>query len=168
MNSVKGKINKLILGLTSVGTVILLMLPASLYANHFRYGTMSWEPVDDNGTIRLKMQNGWTANHDAFNSSGVYDGLWVSGFIGSIKDDYQTITWGDGDTDDVDFKVLSRDTTTNDTITDMGDYSSSTWSVGVTHKYSVLELMWFLGMVPLEKVFQMTRRMIPNGGTKHP
>ena len=102
MNSVKGKINKLILGLTSVGTVILLMLPASLYANHFRYGTMSWEPVDNNGTIRLKMQNGWTSNHG-----------FISAFTaGQYKLNAITISWGDGDTDTVDFKVLSRNNTT--------------------------------------------------------
>ena len=58
MNTIKGKVNKIILGLTSVGIVILLMFSASLSANHFRYGTMSWEPISDNGThvtIRLKM-----------------------------------------------------------------------------------------------------------------
>ena len=56
MNTIKGKVNKIILGLTSVG-LVLLMLPVSLSANHFRYGTMSWEPISDNGThitIRLK------------------------------------------------------------------------------------------------------------------
>ena len=36
MNSVKAKLNILILGLTSVGMFFLLMLPASLSANHFR------------------------------------------------------------------------------------------------------------------------------------
>ena len=56
MNTFKAEVNKIILGLTSVGLVILLMLPASLSANHFRYGTMSWELMD-NGSIRLKMQN---------------------------------------------------------------------------------------------------------------
>jgi len=136
MNSIKTKINKLILRLASLGTLILLMLPANLHANHFRYGTMSWEPIDDNGTIRLKMQNGWTADHSAFNNSSDYNGLWVSGFIGSIKNNYVTINWGDGDTDAVDFKVLSRDNSTNDTITEMGDNSSSSWTVGLTHQYS--------------------------------
>ena len=66
MNSYKDKINKIILGLTSFGVFFLLILPASLYGNHFRYGTMSWEPISDNGThvtVRLKMENGWTANH---------------------------------------------------------------------------------------------------------
>ena len=90
MNTFKAEVNKFILALTSVGIVILLMLPATLHANHFRYGTMSWEPVSDNGThitIRLKMQNGWTANHGAFRSpsSSDYNGLWVPGYIGSIK-----------------------------------------------------------------------------------
>ncbi|SVD08014.1 uncharacterized protein METZ01_LOCUS360868, partial [marine metagenome] len=66
MSNIKGKINKLIFGIASVGLVLLLLLPASLYANHFRYGTMSWKPLSDNGThitIKLQMENGWTANH---------------------------------------------------------------------------------------------------------
>ena len=62
MNTIKGKVNKIILALTSVGIVILLMLPASLSASHYRYGTMSWGIDSDNGThvtIRLKMESGW-------------------------------------------------------------------------------------------------------------
>jgi hypothetical protein len=108
MNTFKAEVNKIILALTSVGIVILLMFPVSLSANHFRYGTMSWELVSDNGThitIRLKMQNGWTANHGNFRESGDYDttdGRWVSGYIGSIKDDYITINWDDGNTSAVD------------------------------------------------------------------
>ena len=49
------------------------MFPASLSADHFRYGTMSWELTgNDNAThkeILLKMENGWTADHDYFNGS---------------------------------------------------------------------------------------------------
>ncbi|SVE34181.1 uncharacterized protein METZ01_LOCUS487035, partial [marine metagenome] len=85
MNTIKAEVNKIILGLISVG-LVLLMLPASLIANHFRYGTMSWEKLD-NGSIVLKMQNGWTANHSAFSSTGV----------GSLKIGYQRIYWGDPD-----------------------------------------------------------------------
>ena len=111
MNTFKAEVNKIILALTSVGIVILLMLPASLSAHHYRYGTMSWEPVSDNGThitIRLKMQNGWSANHLHFRSSTSYtnsysvgttswgSGVWVEGHIGSIKADYYEIVWGDG------------------------------------------------------------------------
>ena len=59
----KGKVNKIISGLTSVGLLILLIFPASLSASHFRYGTMSWEPTgNDNAThreIRLKLESGW-------------------------------------------------------------------------------------------------------------
>ena len=68
MNSIKVIIKKQFLGLALVG-IILMLLPISLYGNHFRYGTMSWEPISDNGThvtVRLKMQNGWTSNHFAF------------------------------------------------------------------------------------------------------
>ena len=141
MNTFKEEVNKIILALTSVGIVILLMLPASLSAHHYRYGTMSWEPVSDNGThitIRLKMQNGWTANHGDFRSSNDYN-TFVSGYVGSIKEEYQRINWGAGTANSanpkVDFKVLSRDNSTNDTITEMGDYSSGTWTTGVTHAY---------------------------------
>ena len=42
MNTFKAEVNKIIFALTSVG-LVLLMLPASLSAGHFRYGTMSWE-----------------------------------------------------------------------------------------------------------------------------
>ena len=73
MITFKGKINKIISGLTSVGIVILLMLPVSLSADHYRYGTMSWELTgNDNAThkeILLKMENGWTADHNYFNGN---------------------------------------------------------------------------------------------------
>ena len=63
MNTIKAKVNKIILALTSVGLLILLIFPASLSASHFRYGTMSWEPTgNDNAThreIRLKLESGW-------------------------------------------------------------------------------------------------------------
>ena len=122
-------INKKILRLASVGMFFLAMLPESLYANHFRYGTMSWEPISDNGThvtIRLKMQNGWTANHS-----------FISAYTaGQYKEDAITIYWGDTNNNStVDLKVLSRDNTSNDTITEIGDYSSSTWTSGVTYAY---------------------------------
>ena len=114
MNTFKAEVNKIILALTSVGIVILLMFPAGLSANHFRYGTISWEPSADNGThvtITVKMQNGWTANHSAFRTSSAYD-TFVSGFVGSIIDDMFTIYWGDGTTKDVDIKIISRDNST--------------------------------------------------------
>ena len=131
MNTIKAEVNKIILGLTSVGIVILLMLPASLSAHHYRYGTMSWAPVSDNGThitIRLKMQNGWSANHAFFRINTDYSeektsgtttwgaGLWVEGHIGSIKNDYYQIAWGDGtDNTTMDHKILSSDNVTTRT-----------------------------------------------------
>jgi len=151
MNSVKVGINKLILGLTSVGMFFFLMFPANLHANHFRYGTMSWEPITDNGThvtIRLKMQNGWTANHGSFRTSGDYD-TFVSGYVGSIKNDFISINWGDSSTTNVDLKILSRDNSTpsesnsdcdagciDSTISEMGVYSSGTWTTGVEKTYT--------------------------------
>ena len=107
--------NKPILRLASLGTLILLILPSILHADHFRYGTMSWEPVDDNGTIRLKMQNGWSADHTFIRDYTA----------GQYKLNAITISRGDGDTDTDDIKVLSRDNTSNDSITEMGDNSSS-------------------------------------------
>ena len=127
MNTFKAELNKIILALTSVGLLILLIFPASLSAWHYRYGTMSWELVSDNGThitIRLKMQNGWSANHTHFRidtdytnaSSGSHSwgsGVWVEGYIGSIKADYYEIVWGDGTSNsDMDHKIISRDNVT--------------------------------------------------------
>ena len=129
MKTFKAEINKIILALISVGLLILLIFPGSLSANHFRYGTMSWEPISDNGThvtIRLKMENGWTANHSSFSSTSV----------GTIKNNFIKIYWGDGSNTNVDIKILSRDEGTNDTISEMGDYTSSTWTSGATHTYS--------------------------------
>ena len=150
MNSINSKRNKLILKLASLGSIILLMLPSSLYANHFRYGTMSWEPITDNGThvtIRLKMQNGWTANHGSFRIASDYD-TFVSGYVGSIKENLITLNWGDSTTTAVDGKILSRDNTTpsesnsdcssnciDSTISEMGEYSSGSWTTGVTKTY---------------------------------
>ena len=155
MNTFKAELNKIILALTSVG-LILLMLPASLSADHFRYGTMSWELVDfgtvnqDNDTIRLKMENGWTANHGAYREqvdyTGGNGGIWVPGHIGSIKYNYITINWTGESSQTVDIKIKSRDNTTirntncssgciDSTISEMGDYASSTWTLGRTHDY---------------------------------
>ena len=95
MNTFKAEVNKIILALTSVGLLILLIFPASLSASHYRYGTMSWAIDSDNGThvtIRLKMENGWTANHSEFREDDDYTGgrggVWVPGHIGSKKHDY--------------------------------------------------------------------------------
>ena len=95
MKSVKVGIKKLILGFTSFGVFFFLMFPANLHANHFRYGTISWEPTADNGThitIRVKMQNGWTANHSVFRTSSAYD-TFLSGHVGSIHNDYIKISY---------------------------------------------------------------------------
>ena len=94
MNTIEGKVNKIILGLTSVGIVILLMFPASLSADHFRYGTMSWELVD-NDTIRFNQSNGWTNTNSGYNQVSDFTVLPVAGFVGSVKSAY-SITWGGG------------------------------------------------------------------------
>ena len=152
MNTFKAEVNKIILALASVGLLILLIFPASLSAHHFRYGTMSWELVD-NDTIRLKMQNGWSANHTFFRINTDYN-VWVSGYIGSIKTNLANVDWGDSSTDsDMDFKIISRDNVTptsyncsssgsniciQSTISEMGEYNSSTggWTTGLEKDYS--------------------------------
>ena len=103
MNTFKAEVNKIILALTSVGIVILLMLPASLSASHFRYGTMSWEPVSDNGThvtIRLKMELGWKRDYDSDSFRTV----------GKVVSNFVSINWGDGsNAEALKIKVLSSD-----------------------------------------------------------
>jgi len=152
MNTFKAELNKIILALTSVGFLIFLIFPGSLSANHFRYGTMSWSLVD-NDTIRLEMENGWTANHGEFRAVSAYDHE-VSGHIGSIHWDYIPITWGGGtpSTDTVDIIIKSRttqytsalcsydmdqtlDKCKDSTISEMGDNASSKWTPGKTHDY---------------------------------
>ena len=139
MITFKGKVDKIISGLTSVGIVILLMFPASLSADHFRYGTMSWELTgNDNAThkeILLKMENGWTADHDYF-----------SGNYLILKDDtkkyfaasgdllIKDFTWGDSSTTTPIVKALSRDNASNNIITEVGDNSSG-WTTGMTHSF---------------------------------
>ena len=125
MYNTKVKVNKFNLALIAVGIVILLMLPSSLSANHFRYGTISWDLVD-NDTIRLKMENGWTANHEDFREQADYDGDWAGQHVGSIKDDYITINWGGGSpsTQAVDIKILSRENTTG-TASDDCEYTDN-------------------------------------------
>ena len=157
MNTFKAELNKIIFALTSVGLLILLIFPASLSANHFRYGTMSWSLVD-NDTITLQMENGWTANHSSFREDDDYTddiggGVWVDGHIGSKKHDYIEIFWGGGipSSQDVDIKITSRDNTTirstdcssgciDSTISIMGEdnatgFGDSPSIPGVTHNY---------------------------------
>ena len=83
MKTFKAEINKIILGLASVGRiVILLIFPASLSADHFCYGTMSWELVD-NDTIRFNQSNGWTNTNSGYNQVSdftVLPGRWIRRF----------------------------------------------------------------------------------------
>ena len=136
MNTFKAEVNKIIFALTSVGIVILLMFPASLSADHFRYGTMSWELVD-NDTIRLKMENGWKATHGNWSAQADYQEYWNSGYVGSVRRSY-SVTWSGGSpsTNAMHHKVKSRDSSSavNSTITEMGTYDSG-WIAGITHDY---------------------------------
>jgi len=154
MNSVKVEKNKLIFGLSSVGSVIFLMLPVDLSAHHFRYGTMSWSPTGSSRQIILKMQNGWTANHSSYREQGDYD-PWVSGYIGSVSKTKYRINWGDNTANNsnpqVEFKIIQRDNVTVNyncesnnnnnrlciasTLSEMGTYDSG-WTLGRTHTYS--------------------------------
>ena len=153
MNIFKAEVNKIILALTSVGIVILLMFPVSLSADHFRYGTMSWELVSDNGThktVRLKMQNGWTADHWAFNNLDQGNNLlnpgdtklYAKGNSGNKL--IKGFSWGDDNTSSIVVKVLTRDNATaiNNinrlVLQELGEFtwrvSDSEELVGVTHR----------------------------------
>ncbi len=92
MHNTKAKVNKIILALLSVGIVILLMFPASLSATHFRYGTLSWDLVD-NDTIRLKGEMGWNAGHGGWDEISDYTLTSLDTFVGSVRD-YLVVTWG--------------------------------------------------------------------------
>ena len=128
MNTIKGKVNKIILGLTSVG-LVLLFFPASLSASHFRYGTMSWEEPWDNRTIRLNMEIGWTVPH-------TWGGIPTTvGGINTASNSKIKIFWGDGTSDVVTYKVTAIDTNTNDAVSEMGDNSTGTWIAGALHTY---------------------------------
>ena len=126
MNSVKGKIIKLILGFASIGMFFFLIFPASLSASHFRYGTMSWDKPWDNGTILLKMQNGWrTAYNNVLNSIGTITTGWVN------------INWGDGSAaESVQIKNIAVDSSEGSTLTEIGSNSTGTWETGVYHTYT--------------------------------
>ena len=112
MNTIKAELNKIILALTSVGLLILLIFPGILSASHYRYGTMSWEPISDNGThvtIRLKLESGWKSG-------------------GAVS-----INWGDGST----AETVATKTIYSGSyyIKEIGVLSSSVWTTGVTHTY---------------------------------
>ena len=136
MHITKAKVNKFNLALIAVGIVILLMFPASLSATHFRYGTMSWDLVD-NDTIRLKMGMGWNAGHSSWKDLSDYGETDLSTFVGSVRE-YSSVTWGSGSpsTSTMHHKVLSRSgsTTSDSVITQIGTYSSG-WTEGLTHDY---------------------------------
>ncbi|MDC0078492.1 hypothetical protein OAJ98_05860 [Deltaproteobacteria bacterium] len=92
MHNTKAKVNKFNLALIAVGIVILMMFPASLSATHFRYGTLSWDLVD-NDTIRLKGEMGWNAGHTSWNEISDYGETSLSTFVGSVRN-YLDVTWG--------------------------------------------------------------------------
>jgi len=138
MNTFKAEVNKIFLALASVGIVILLMFPVSLSATHFRYGTMSWEPVSDNGThktIRLKMELGWKRDYNAITFHTV----------GDVPTFAINVYWGDGSTfsgnafETFKIKVLSSDSGSNSAIVEMGTGTNGTnqtdWTAGATHPY---------------------------------
>ena len=136
MHFIKAKVSKIILALLSVGIVILLMFPASLSATHFRYGTLSWDLVD-NDTIRLKGEMGWNAGHGSWDQISDYAETSLSTFVGSVRN-YLDVTWGGGSptSSDMHHKILSRSgsTTSDSVITQMGTESSG-WTEGLTHNY---------------------------------
>ncbi|MFT8244508.1 DUF4347 domain-containing protein [Roseomonas sp. BN140053] len=100
--------------------------------NHFRYATMSWEPVAGSpNTVLIKGSVDWTANHSFTGGAAV----------GAIAPSMITLDFGDGTTQNVSFRILSRDPTTNDAITEFvtdlnGNGTIEANEVGVQHTYA--------------------------------
>ncbi|SVD71860.1 uncharacterized protein METZ01_LOCUS424714, partial [marine metagenome] len=136
MNTFKAEVNKIILALTSVGIVILLMLPASLSASHFRYGTMSWVLTgNDNAThteIRLYVTTGWrTAYGNPFDTVG------ETATTDNSNNNFININWGDGQTTSgVVIRTTSIDTAAGSSNAEIGTLSGGVWTPGLTHSYS--------------------------------
>ena len=127
------ELNKIIFALTSVG-LVLLMLPASLSAGHFRSGTMSWKLAEnDNDTIILFMSNGWTLDHNCCRGSRVDD---IKSNWSSAGD--RIIYWesdGSPNTGQVlDFKVTSVSSVAGHILTKLGD-STSGFEPGIEKDY---------------------------------
>ena len=125
------------------------MLPASLSASHFRYGTMSWENHGDNGTILLHMQLGWRTAYGTEQAAWGYDFLLNVGDNSSqVNKMYRAmviIDWGDGsDNESVLIKTISLDPSAGSTLTELGSFDSE-WETGVYHTYTdngTYEITW--------------------------
>ncbi len=128
MNIVKAEVNKIIFALTSVG-LVLMMLPASLSAGHFRYATMSFEEPWDNRTIRINMEIGWTVPHTWGGTPTTVGG------INTNSNSKIKIFWGDGESDVMTYKVTAIDTNTEDAVSEMGDNATGEWIAGALHTY---------------------------------
>ncbi|MDG2063543.1 MAG: hypothetical protein P8L36_00965, partial [SAR324 cluster bacterium] len=126
MYNTKAKVNKFNLALIAVGIVILLMLPSSLSASHYRYGNMSWtlDNSTNSTTIRLKFQAGFKTSKYAFLQT-----------VGQTDDDKVEIIWGDGESDNVTIKTITV-VGDDSSVVEIGVNSGGTWVTGVTHTYA--------------------------------
>lgn len=103
---------------------------SSAYANHFRAGTLSWEPVDGEArTVLVKGQIGWTNNHGHIPTSVA---------IGQVATGKLTLFFGDGQSVSAAVRVISRNATTNDVQTEIVSIKSgdSDYTVGIEHTYA--------------------------------
>ena len=100
--------------------------------NHFRYGTMSWETVPgEPNTVIIKGQVDWTNSHGHIPASTP---------IGGIVPNKLTLDFGDGTTQSVAVRVISRDPVTNDVLTEFvsdinNDGAIGAGEVGIKHTF---------------------------------
>lgn len=110
--------------------------------NHFRYGTMSWEPIAGSpNSVVIKGQVDWTNDHGH---------IPLSTPIGGVVANRLTLNFGDGTSESVAVRVLSRDAVTDDVLTEFvsdldGDGIIGASEVGIRHNYAATgnyEVFW--------------------------
>ncbi len=105
-----------------------VFLSPSVYANHFRSGSMSWSSVDER-TVLINVNVGWTNSHSHIPSSAA---------VGDVVANKLTLNFGDGQTEDVAVRVVSRNTVTNDVQTEAVSIKpgDSDYTAGILHTYA--------------------------------
>ncbi len=85
---------------------------------HFRYGTMSWEPVSGSpNTVLIKGFVDWTDNHGHIPQNTP---------VGGIIENKQPLNFGDGASTSAALRIISRDAATNDVLTESREIMTKT------------------------------------------
>lgn len=111
-----------------VFTLLSILLPTYTYANHFRSGTMSWSTVSSK-TALVRVNVGWTNNHGHIPTSAA---------IGDVVTNKLVLNFGDGQSENVAVRVISRNATTNDVQTEAVSIKpgESDYTTGILHTYA--------------------------------